>query len=123
MFDPTSITVIVIFCLCIMPSVTFAAYVILFRQLKNSPGICHRLMRRKTRILLSLLSGVQFTLLFYVLSLVFLWEYASVTSASGIAVRVLMFAGLCAIGTCIGATLGSWIFGPQASPDLSGESS
>ena len=123
MFDPTSMTVIVVFSLCIVPSITFAAYVILFRHFENSPGTCHRLARRKTRTLLSLVSGIKITLIFYVLSLVFLWEYASVVSVSGIAVRVLMFAGLCTIGTYIGTTLGSWIFGPKSSPNLSSESS
>lgn len=123
MFDPTSLTMIVVFSLCIMPAFTFAAYVFLFRHFKDFPAACRRLTRRKTRVLLSLLSGVQMTPLFYLVSLVMLWEYASVVSLSGIIVRVLIFAVLCGIGTYIGATAASWIFGSKVPLDLSGGSS
>jgi hypothetical protein len=115
MFDPTSIGIIVIFSLFIMPIFSFSAYAVLLRRFKDSPDTCHRLTRRKTRVIFSLLFGVQMTLFFYLVSLVALWEYASIHSLSGTITRVLMFATLCGVGTYIGATVAGRLFRPQIS--------
>lgn len=113
MFDPTSLQVITVFSLCIMPVLAFIAYIFLFRSFKDFPAACRRLARGKTRVLLSLLTGVKMTIIFYLISLIALREYASVVSISGIAMRVLAFAGLCSIGTYFGTTAASWLSGPK----------
>jgi len=114
MFDPTSLTMIVILSLP-MPVVSFMAYVVLFRQFKNSPYASHKLIRTKTRVLYSLISGVGITFCFYLITVITLWEYASVVSLSGVLVRMLIFAGLCSAGIYIGAAIASRVFGPKDS--------
>jgi hypothetical protein len=113
-FDPTSLIVIVIISLP-MPVFSFIACAVLFRYFKNSLAACHRLASRKARVLLSLWGGAAVTFGFYLISLIVLWESVSIVSVSGIAMRVLTFAGLCIIGIYVGATTASWLFGPKDS--------
>ena len=114
MFDLTSPTLIVILSLS-MPVLSVPGFAVAFQLLKSLPAAGHKLATRKTKVLLSLINGV-FIALLYLMAVIRLRDYVSVVSPSGILVRVLIFAGLCSIGTYIGATIASWMFGPKAPP-------
>jgi len=116
MFDPTSFTLIVILSLS-MPVLSVPGFAVAFQLFKNFPAAGHKLARRKTKTLLSLINGTLMGLL-YLMIVMRLREYVPVITLSGIAVRVLIFAGLCSVGIYIGATIASRMFGPKFPPDL-----
>lgn len=115
MFDPTSFTLIVILSLS-MPVLSVPGFAVAFQLFKNFPAAGHKLARRKTKALLSLINGTLMGLL-YLMIVMRLREYVPIITLSGIAVRVLIFAGLCSVGIYIGATVASRMFGPKVPPD------
>ena len=115
MFDPTSLTVVVVFSLS-MPVFSFIGVAVLLRWYKHDSTMAHRILKRRNKVRFSLLGGA-------IVPLVYLLTFALIGFAVGVPPspsevlgRALIMIGLCIPGIYIGATIAGWMLGPKTPP-------